>query len=98
MTDQMIERVTARLAQLWSEDPNPLQAMTYAALRMAELGLMFETPDRETDPKAFAKTLVSDNPALLSHLRQNVLIEFNPKAIETPDEMLSLLLPGPGSE
>ena len=96
MTPQMIERVTGRLAQLWSQMEDPLPSMQYAANRMAELGLSSQRPKRGDSPQQVARELFAENPAAVETM-QSVRVMFDPKQIETADELIETVLPGNAS-
>tara|TARA_R110000868_G_C10394963_1_gene720738 strand:- start:40 stop:333 length:294 start_codon:yes stop_codon:yes gene_type:complete len=97
MTPQMIERVTDRLGFLWSEMKDPLPAMKYAAMRMMELGLTYESPKKGQNPQAFARILLADNPVAVEAM-QSVMVMLNPERMESAEELIVTVLPGGGSE
>lgn len=93
MTPRMIERVTDRLASLWSEMADPLPAMRYAASRMSEIGLSLESPKPGQSPRQFARMLLADNPKAVEAM-QSVKVMFRPEDVETADELIETVLPG----
>lgn len=93
MTPRMIERVTDRLGNLWSQQKDPLLSMRYAASRMAELGLFLESPKKGQSPQQFARMMLADNPTAVEAMR-SVKVIFRPEDVESADELLETVLPG----
>jgi hypothetical protein len=89
----MLERLTDRLGTLWAESDNPMAEMRSAASRLLEAELSDQQPSPRQNPREFARALLEDNPQMRSNLSQISHEIRNPEAIETADELISLLLP-----
>ena len=89
----MLERLTDRLGTLWSESRNPMAEMRWAASRLLEAELSDQQPGPKQNPREFARLLIEDNPEMKANLRRLNHEIRNPEAIETADELISLLLP-----
>ena len=98
MTPRMIERVTDRLASLWLQSKDPQEQMQWASNRMVEWSLSLEQPEPGQSPQAFARVLIADNPVMVEHLK-SIRVELRPEYVETPEELVEMLLPSEsGSE
>lgn len=93
MPATMLERLTDRLGTLWAESDNPMAEMRSAASRFLEAELSDQQPSPRQSPREFARMLIEDNPQMRSNLGQLSHEIRNPEAIETADELISLLLP-----
>ena len=89
----MIEQLTKRLGDLWSQSDNPMAEMQEAASRLLENDLSDLHPSPKQDPREFARMLLEDNPEMRAQLRRSSVDVTRPEAIETADELISLLLP-----
>ena len=92
MREEMIERFTDRLAELWAKSPDPQRAMQWAANRMVESGLSLDAPEPNQKPWAFARMLIADNPMAQDQLHA-VKSQFHPEHIETAEELIEMILP-----
>jgi hypothetical protein len=89
----LAQKITARLAFLL-EKQSPLdryQSMRNIQRMLDDSDLLPTTPRREP-PELFARDVILENPAMPAPLA-NLPPGFNPQNCETPDDLVSWLLP-----
>lgn len=96
MPQTMIERLTERLGDLWSQSENPMAEMRWAASRMLEHDLSDQQPNPSQNPHEFARMLLEDNPEARAQLRRSSVIQ-RPESIETAEQLINGILPAQGS-
>lgn len=92
-TGGLKERLTARLAQLFRESESPSEEMDYAAKRLNEAGLCHWFPGSTTTPEECAAALIRDNWLLHEQLTWLRVWLDDLEAIETAEQLVSMLLP-----
>ena len=92
-TRQQLDVLSNRLVELLKGSEDPMAEMRSAADRLSEAGLSDHYPARKESPETFVATALEDNPAVYERVGAMTL-GYNPRALESPDALISLLLPG----
>lgn len=90
------ERLSDRLAELIEESDEPMAEMQMASAKLLENDLANYLPNAKTSPRSFAAAVIEDNPQMREHLAGHrvYLNDLDLSAIETPEQLVNLLLPG----
>lgn len=89
----MLDALSDRLATLITESDNPKEEMREIERRLMEADLLQYVPPGSVSPTEFANVVVRDNPQLMDLMPDHGVMVDDPQAIESPDELISLLLP-----